>query len=461
MSRKGNYLCPACGKDLAPLAIHGHTEKCAAWRAKYGAAFPYLKFNRHPEQYEPEAQEGIDYVQCKECLAFGWDFRFRRMLDHITGLHKLDEATYAARHPGAPIRLKSTLAKRKATTQEHYGVDNVFQAKAVKEASKETMLDKYGDTCPMRIAELKAKAAATNLERYGAENPFGSAEIQEKIKQSNFERFGVQYPNQCPEVMGRRVQTNLERFGTEHYFETAEFQDKFKQASLVRFGTDHPMQSEEGKRICEDGCMQAFGAKNPLSVPSIQAKAQATLCANHGGVHPLSDPAIIEARKRHLLEKYGVDNISKVPAIKEKIIAILLSTWGNAAVPGMNNFERAVSKLLPENVIYTGDWTYWVTWVGGRRKNPDFVVLTSEQLAAYKAGTPINDLRTHLVIEVNGDFWHTKHKGFTHAERNAEFINGYASIGIACLVIWESELKADSSAVEDKLAEFYTKHEAK
>ena len=272
--RKGNYLCPACGKDLASKTIHSHTENCSVWRAQFGEAYPQFKYSRSPELYLPDAREGVDYVQCKECLAFGWDFRFRRMMDHITGLHKLDEAAYAARHPGAPIRLASTLVKRKATTQEHYGVDNVFQAKAVKEASKETMLDKYGDTCPMRIDELKAKAAATNLERYGAENPFGSAEIQQKIQQTSLAKYGVACPSQSSDVVNHRAQTILERYGAPHYFETEDFKEKFKHASLARFGTEHPMQSEEGRKAHEEGCIQALGVPNPLLLSSVQQKCQ-------------------------------------------------------------------------------------------------------------------------------------------------------------------------------------------
>ena len=169
---------------MAPLAIHGHTEKCVAWLAKYGAPFPWFKFSRNLELYALDAREGIDYVQCKECLAYGWDFRFQRLLSHIEGVHKLDEKHYAIKHPNVPIRLASTLEKRKATTRERYGVDNVFQAEAVKAVSKETMLEKYGAAKPMQVEELRAKIVATNLERYGAENPFGSVEIQEKISQA-------------------------------------------------------------------------------------------------------------------------------------------------------------------------------------------------------------------------------------------------------------------------------------
>ena len=457
MSIKGTCICPACGKDLAPKGINAHTISCSKWVALYGAPFPYFKFSRNLDLYQSSSVEGTAYIQCKECLSYGWDFRFKRMVDHLSGVHNLDEYTYLLRYPLTTVRIESTLAKRKATVVERFGAENVFQVASVKNKSRNTMQKRYGGANPMQSEVLKARIAVTNLERYGAENPFASQEIQGRIRRSNLERYGVENPNQSPEVMDQRIQTNLERYGEEHYFETPKFKEKFKETSLKNFGTEHPMQSEKGQELWEQGCTDKFGVPNPLLVKGIHAKSQETSRANHGGVHHLSSPVIIEARKKHLMELYGVDNISKVPSIKEKIVTILKSTWGNGAVPKMNNLERSVSRLLPENVIYTGDWYYWVTWKDGRRKNPDFVVLTVEQLAAYKSGVSLNDLRTYLVIEVNGDFWHTSHKGLTREERVKEFLDGYASVGISCLIIWESDLKASTESIRKKAEEFVSK----
>lgn len=454
MSRNGLCVCPACGKDLAPKTIHSHTEKCEAWKLKYGESYPYFKYSRLLDLYTSTAQEGSDYVQCKECLAYGWDFRFRRLMDHLINVHGLDEASYVAKHQGATVRLSSTLEKRKASSLSHYGVENVFQADPVKEASKRSMEVRHGGSNTMTSPAIRERIEATNRERYGAVNPFGSPEVQDQIRRTNLEKYGVEHPNQSPMVMKKRIQTNLERYGTEHYLETEEFQEKFEQTSMANFGTPHPMQSEEGRKRWNSGCIKAFGVENPLLIPGMHAKTQATSRANHGGKHHLSDPAIIEARKQHLLELYGVDNVSKIPSIKEKIVSILRAKEACGAVPEMNGLERSVSKLMPENVVYTGDWSYWVTWGDGRRKNPDFVVLTPEQLIAYKAGVPIKDLRTHLVIEVNGDFWHTRHKGLTRQEREEDFVDGYSSIGVACLVIWESDLKNDLEGTTKRIREF-------
>jgi len=181
MSRKGSCLCPACGKDLAPKAIHAHTETCALWKAQFGEPFPYFKFSADPKRYVASAIEGVDYVRCYSCAVYGWDFRFLRMVQHVT-VHGLDEASYAVLYPGKPIRLEATNERRKETVRTLYGVDNVFQSEVIKTASRETMLALYGVEVPLRSEVLKAKAAETNLKRYGAENPFGSKLIQARIK---------------------------------------------------------------------------------------------------------------------------------------------------------------------------------------------------------------------------------------------------------------------------------------
>lgn len=454
--RIGRCKCPACGQALAPKSIHEHTKMCLRWRTTYGEPFPYLKYSGHPEHYLDSAVEGRDYVQCKVCLGYGWDFRFRRMMDHLTGLHGLDEASYQAKHPGAPVRLDATLEARKRTVRDHYGVENVFQAEAIKDASRKTLQERHGVTSPMRSEQLRAKAAGTNLDRYGATNPFASGRVKAKIRKTNLERYGVENPNQSPAIIQKRVRTNLERYGAEHFLETPEFKEKFRETSQRHFGTDHPMQSPEGRRLAEESVLQKYGVSHPFLSPTVQAKAYATSVANHGGVHHLSHPDIIEARKAHLLSKYGVDNISKVPAVKERIIARIKERFRDGAIPTMTTPERVFQALVPDRVVYSGDFSYWVTWANGRRKNPDFVVLTDEQYAAYRAGVTLNDLRTYLVVEINGVFWHTAHKGLTREAREEEFIKGYASVGVSCMVIWEDDLETLPLAVQDRVHERLT-----
>lgn len=435
---------------MAPKAIHEHTTNCPQWQATRGAPWPYFKFSAKPENYSPIAIEGKDFVRCYVCLQHGWDFRFLRMAQHLQ-VHNLTEEAYLAAYQGALIRLGLTTERREASVKAKYGVSNVFQDEGIKAKSRQSMIDRWGAASPMQTPELKRKAADTNLERYGAENVFGAESIQAKIQATNLAKFGVPNPNQSPEVIARRVSTNLERYGKNHFVETDEFKTKFVATSMAHYGVEHPMKSEQVRNVFEGVFLAKYGVRSPGGSPILRLKGTATARSHHDGLHPLSHPRIIEARKQTLLAKYGVDNISKVPHIKEKIIASITARFRSGAVPKMTVPERILDGLTNERVVYSGNWTYWVTWANGRRKNPDFVVLTKEQLAAYRSGVPLKDLRTHLVIEENGVWWHTKNKGFTREQREKEFVDGYASIGVTCLVIWEDTILGDPDGVASRV----------
>lgn len=454
MSIKGSCLCPACGKDLAPRRIHEHTSQCISWSRRFGDPIPYFKYSASPVFFFDGAVEGKDFVRCRVCAGFGWDFRFARLMDHLTSVHKLTEERYLALYPDASVRLTRTLESRKASVRERYGVDNVFQSEEIKAKGKKTLLQKYGVDHPNRSPEIRARTAVTNLERYGTENPFASSEIQEKIRQSNLQRYGVVNPNQHPDVIAKRIATNRVRYGVDHFVEGSVFKAKLRTASLTKYGVDHPMRSDLVKARHAARCLELLGATNPFAIPEIRRKAYNSNVANHGGKHSLADPAIIESRKQTLLAKYGVDNISKVPEVRDKIISILKSKWESGAVPKKNKFERAVELMLPEYVVYSGDWSYWTTWENGHHKNPDFVVLTQDQLDKYRSGALLNDLRTDRVIETNGIFWHTKHKSLAKEAREREFVEGYASSNVQCLVIWEDDLKADPIGIAEKIRKF-------
>ena len=141
---KGSITCPACEQALSPRSIHQHTSECSEWKSQFGDPLPEFRYDpftsSRKKLYLPETREGVDYVQCKVCAEYGWDFRFRRLTSHLRVAHGLDVDSYKARYPEAKVRLQNTTERRKETTRKKYGVDNVFQAESIKKKSRETML---------------------------------------------------------------------------------------------------------------------------------------------------------------------------------------------------------------------------------------------------------------------------------------------------------------------------------
>lgn len=463
---KGNVACPACGRALAPRSIHDHT---GVWGAAHGAPWPKFKYDAWAPDKRPlfaeGAVEGRDYVSCRLCAEKGWDFRFSRLVDHLKA-HQLPEAAYLARFPGAQVRLSKTTERRQETTLAVYGVDNISRSEVARESTRRTSQARYGVDHASQAPEVQQRRRRTNLEIFGVENPFAAREVKEKIRRTHMQRRGVENPSQDPAVITKRMETNQERYGADHYVETSAFQEKYKVTANERHGADHHMQTEQGQMGWQQRFEDLYGAPNPFSVPEIAQRAYANNLANHGGKHSQQCEDVLAKARATWLEKYGVDNPRKAEEVKARIKAVWEGKYGvpfppqslriNRDIQLPTRPERAVIGMAPECVVYAGDRSYWVRHAGSSKvRNPDFVVLSAEQCEQYRAGAKLNDLRTHSVIEVFGDYWHGPEKtGKAREAHKQEVVDFYDRAGLRCLVLWESEIKQHPQRVGKRIQRF-------
>ena len=128
---------------------------------------------------------------------------------------------------------------------------------------------------------------------------------------------------------------------------------------------------------------------------------------------------------------------------KKKMSATRLEIWADASFREKmktvfpqwtqikpNGLERRIIDILPQNVRYTGNGTWWKLLPNGKRKNPDFKVTGKNK-----------------VVEVFGDYWH-------RGENPQELIDQYRQVGLDCLVLWESEIKKQPDMVREKIYSF-------
>ena len=58
-------------------------------------------------------------------------------------------------------------------------------------------------------------------------------------------------------------------------------------------------------------------------------------------------------------------------------------------------------------------------------------------------------------MELFRDYWHSRmFTGSANFEHEQQLVDAFADIDITCLVIWESEFKADSEAVRQRVLNF-------
>ncbi len=156
-----------------------------------------------------------------------------------------------------PEILQKQSESYKKTMRENFGVENSFQLENVKEKSKETKLEKYGD----ENYNNPEKVHQTKLEKYG-ENYFFEQMIY--VKEVVKERYGVDHPLHLQEFIDKKTQTNLEKYGYEHVSQVPEFIKKMRSTTFERFGVEHASQNEDVKQKSRETSMKNFGVTHHL-----------------------------------------------------------------------------------------------------------------------------------------------------------------------------------------------------
>ena len=98
--------------------------------------------------------------------------------------------------------------------------------------------------------------------------------------------------------------------------------------------------------------------------------------------------------------------------------------------------RNGLNKMFPGEYKFVGDGKIWI--VG---KNPDFININGQK----------------KIIELFGDYWHSKKKtGRTKKREERQRINHFAKYGFRTLIVWEKELK-NIRRLKKKLVEFHIK----
>lgn len=237
-----------------------------------------------------------------------------------------------------------------------------------------------------------------------------------------------------------------------------------KRAATVkaRYGVGNVFQAGEVKDKIRDSMSAKYGAPTVLQVPSLRKRVEDAVEARYGVRNVFAVPDMRDRLRKMSRDRYGVEYFTQAPEVIARRVATNMKRYGSPVPQGFG-VER---KTRPEEIVdsfkvaglyYTGNHAYWVRCKGAdgfaKNRNPDFVVYTPEQLALVESGTPPNEVRTNKVVEVLGDWWHREEiVGLPRDAYAASRIAEYASIGISCLILWESEVKTRPDEVRSHLA---------
>ena len=107
---------------------------------------------------------------------------------------------------------------RKKTTQEKYGVENVYQLEEVKDKLKQTKQDRYGDA----NYNNSKKQAYTMLANYGVKCGYNTGIAENTIRNNHNGKMGCG----AKDIQEKVMNTNLKRYGVPHFYLSKEAQNK-------------------------------------------------------------------------------------------------------------------------------------------------------------------------------------------------------------------------------------------
>jgi hypothetical protein len=344
-----------------------------------------------------------------------------------------------------PMRQEAAKNRQTSSLRSHYGVEHPLQSPKIQQHLRETCQTRYGVDFPGAIPDAIEKRVATNMIRFGGPAPACSPEVIGKMQATYLERYGVSNPQQNKDVRAKTIATLVEKYGVDHPSKIEGFWDKAVATFIRRYGVTHTFLLAEFLDKRRKTCRERYGVDEPLQSPSIYARSVATWMNNYGVDNPSKVPEILAKMRAGYVatctERYGVPN-----AMMDKSIALkaLRAAGGRG---GANSLEQQFASLNPE-LLYTGNGKVWRRLPKlGHYKNPDFIVPGPDPEHPRRG--------ISKVVEVFGDYWHSPaFTGKETQEHEHELIDAFGDIGIACLVVWESEFKADPAQVRAKVQTF-------
>lgn len=201
------------------------------------------------------------------------------------------------------------------------GIINPFQAKSVKEKSKQTLQKKYGVDSPAKSSIVQNKMKATNSERYGCEHAMQNKKIQNKAKETNLKRHGCENVMQNKKIQNKARETCKKKYGVDNPSKAQEVKDKKKETCQEHYGVDHPAQAQEVQEAIKTTCRNKYGCDYALQNEEIQNKIKETCKKKYGAENSFGSKEIQNKSKKTWQKNYGEDiiNPGQAPEVKDKI----------------------------------------------------------------------------------------------------------------------------------------------
>lgn len=427
-----------------------HRQQCSTWKSRDRGAVQGERLKATlVATYGVETLQAVPEVEAKRRATLKAKYGAENIFSRESSVFDKVQASLEGKRPvlkGAnnPFARPEVQAKIREHNQRVYGVDHNMQSPEVRAKAKTTNLKRFGTEESLAAPIVRGKIRATCEDIYGGPAPACAPDVKERARTTNQERWGVDWTSMHPTVREKQHQTMLDNYGT-HYLASEEGRAQVKKTLIERYGVDHPSKIEGFWEKSVATFIRKYGVAHPLVLAEFLEKRRVTCLERYGVEYPMQNPQIIlqsqEALRKACLQKYGVPNAMQVPEIALKALKAASSSRGP------NLLERRFASANPQ-LMYTGDGSFW-RWLPklGHHKNPDFIFP-----GPVKSNPKKGVVR---VVEVFGDYWHSRmFTGNANFDHEQELVEAFADIGIQCLIVWESQFKADPVGVKARVHNF-------
>lgn len=254
------------------------------------------------------------YVVCKKC---GGEVSFHR--NWLDGYRDYCSSKCTQSNP-------STKEKRKNTTIQKWGVDNIS-----------------------KLPSIKEKQAETNLKKYGTKSSFQNEEVKKKWRSNIKEKYNVEHIFQLRDSKEKSKQTSLQKWSTEHYVQSDSYKIKLKEMGF----------SEMLKKIYIQKHFEKYSQHNLefISIDDRVLTLKSEKCSHEFAIH-------YDSLKRRLERGYEFcticNPINSGQSQEEKVLIDWLKSIGVCVEEKDRSFGVELDVYLPnEGIALEFNGLYW------------------------------------------------------------------------------------------------------
>lgn len=203
-----------------------------------------------------------------------------------------------------------------------------------------------------KLQSMLEKKRETTLERFGVDNVAKIESVQVKIRETNLARYGCEYVTQSTEIREKMIVTMKENHGVAYPFQSEELRKKAEETYITNHGCENKMQH------ARDAFAELNNGLNPFQIPEIVEKKNATMLEKYGVIHPLQNETILQKMQETVVERYGVSNIMQLPGMSEKMMLSKTAKYGHpSTISTSDMMQEHVDKIAVKHGYSSGQFT--------------------------------------------------------------------------------------------------------